>query len=120
MNAPDTKSAQSSGRATRIPAHKVHINWSNLVTVRSQAIEFSRLDSSLKRHTTLIKRIRQSMATDNRDQIMKDLESLSLEKYIDEIAGAVLEGVTRCKTEKDIWSAVEVSVIPPPLEVVKF
>ncbi len=50
------------------------------------------------------------MAADNRDQLMKDLESLSLEKYIDEIAGAVIEGVTRCKTEKDIWSAVEVSV----------
>jgi regulator of nonsense transcripts 2 len=48
------------------------------------------------------------MAADNRDQIMKDLESLSLEKYIDEIAGAVVEGIARCKTEKDVWSAVEV------------
>ncbi|KAF9451945.1 transcription factor [Macrolepiota fuliginosa MF-IS2] len=70
--------------------------------------ELSRLDSSLKRHTTLIKRIRQSMAADNRDQIMKDLESLSLEKYIDEIAGAVVEGIARCKTEKDVWGAIEI------------
>jgi len=48
------------------------------------------------------------MATDNRDQIMKDIESLSLEKYVDELAGAVVEGLGRCKTEKDVWSAVEV------------
>jgi regulator of nonsense transcripts 2 len=48
------------------------------------------------------------MAAENRDQIIKDIESLSLEKYIDEIAGAVVEGITRCKTEKDIWGAVEV------------
>ena len=48
------------------------------------------------------------MASDNREQIIKDIESLSLEKYIDEVAGAVVEGLARCKTEKDVWSAVEV------------
>ena len=42
---------------------------------------------------------------------MKDIESLSLEKYIDEMSGAVIEGLGRCKTEKDVWSAVEVSDI---------
>ncbi|KDR75800.1 hypothetical protein GALMADRAFT_248514 [Galerina marginata CBS 339.88] len=70
--------------------------------------ETSKLDSSLKRHTALIKRIRQSMAADNREQIMKDIESLTLEKYVDELAGGVLEGLARCKTEKDVWGAVEV------------
>lgn len=52
--------------------------------------------------------MRQSIGAENRDHILRDIESLSLEKYIDEIAGAVLEGVGRCKTEKDVWSAVEV------------
>ncbi|KAL0956498.1 hypothetical protein HGRIS_002642 [Hohenbuehelia grisea] len=70
--------------------------------------ESSKLDSSLKRHTALIKRIRQSLAADNRDQILKDINSLSLEKYIEEIASAVIEGISRCKTEKDVWSAVEI------------
>jgi hypothetical protein len=69
------------------------------------------LDSSLKRHTALIKRIRQSVGADNHDQLLKDIDSLSLEKYVDEIAGAVIEGITRCKTEKDVWSAVEVHLI---------
>jgi len=40
---------------------------------------------------------------------MKDIEALSLEKYVDEIAGAVIEGLGRCKTEKDVWGSVEVS-----------
>ncbi|KAJ7680426.1 ARM repeat-containing protein [Mycena polygramma] len=70
--------------------------------------ESSKLDSSLKRHTALIKRMRQSMAMDNRDQILKDIDTLSLEKYVDEIVGAAVEGVARCKTEKDVWSAVEI------------
>jgi regulator of nonsense transcripts 2 len=66
------------------------------------------LDSSLKRHMALIKRIRQSMGLDNRDQILKDIETLTLEKYIEEIAGAIPEGIARCKMEKDVWSAAEV------------
>ncbi|KAF9237526.1 ARM repeat-containing protein [Melanogaster broomeanus] len=70
--------------------------------------ESSKLDSSLKRHTALIKRMRQSIGLDNRDQMIKDIDSLSLEKYIDEIAGAALEGIARCRTEKDTWAAVEV------------
>ncbi|KAJ7346726.1 transcription factor [Mycena albidolilacea] len=70
--------------------------------------ESSKLDSSLRRHTALIKRMRQSMAMDNRDQIIKDIDTLSLEKYVDEIVGAALEGIARCKTEKDVWSAVEI------------
>ncbi|KAF8897021.1 armadillo-type protein [Gymnopilus junonius] len=72
------------------------------------AQETAKLDSSLKRHTALIKRTRQSMAADNKEQIMKDIETLSLEKYVDELAGAVIEGLARCKTEKDVWGAVEI------------
>ncbi|EIW82813.1 ARM repeat-containing protein [Coniophora puteana RWD-64-598 SS2] len=68
----------------------------------------AKLDSSLKRHTALIKRMRQTVGSDNRDQIVKDIDTLSLEKYVDEIAGATLEGIARCKTEKDVWSAVEI------------
>lgn len=57
----------------------------------------------------LIKRLRRSIEAENRELILKDMVSLSLEKYIDEIAGAILEGVVgRCKTEKDVWSTVEV------------
>ena len=53
--------------------------------------------------------MRQSLGAENYEQIAKDIASLSLEKYVEEIAGAVIEGIARCKTEKDVWSAVEVS-----------
>lgn len=55
--------------------------------------------------------MRLSIGVDNRDQILKDIDSLSLEKYIDEIANAALEGIARCKTEKDAWAAAEVSTM---------
>ncbi|KAF8557593.1 ARM repeat-containing protein [Imleria badia] len=86
-------------------ARRVKLKASNLSL---DTPEPSKLDSSLKRHTALIKRMRQSIGSDNRDQIIKDTDSLSLEKYIDEIATAALDGIARCKTEKDVWAAVEV------------
>ncbi|KAF8310058.1 transcription factor [Cantharellus anzutake] len=70
--------------------------------------EVKTLDSSLKRHTTLIKRLRQSMGVENHDQIVKDVESLALEKYTEEIVSACLEGATKCKNDKDAWSTVQV------------
>lgn len=54
--------------------------------------------------------MRQSIGVDNRDQILKDVNSLTLEKYVDELASAAVEGVSRCKTEKDVWAAIEVRV----------
>ncbi|CAL1708255.1 unnamed protein product [Somion occarium] len=85
---------------------RIHLKQLNLNEAGTEPAKA--LDSSLKRHTALIKRLRQSLGTENHDQIMKDIESLSLEKYVDEIAGAVVEGMARCKTEKDVWSAVEI------------
>ncbi|KAF8609017.1 transcription factor [Ceratobasidium sp. AG-I] len=66
------------------------------------------LDSSLKRHSALIKRLRQSLGADNRDQVLKDIDGLTLEKYVEEIVQASIDGMSRCKTEKDIWAAAEI------------
>ena len=68
------------------------------------------LDSSVKRHTAFNKKVRQGIGAENRDQLLKDIETLSLEKFVDELDSAVLEGVSKCKTEKDVWSAVEVLI----------
>jgi hypothetical protein len=46
---------------------------------------------------------------------MRDIEQLTLEKYIEELAGAAAEGVGRCKTEKDVWAATEVCDLSPSL-----
>lgn len=71
------------------------------------------LDSSWKRYTAFIKKVRQSLGVENRDQLLKDIETLSLEKYVDELDVAALEGISRCKSEKDVWSAVEVRFYDP-------
>ena len=49
------------------------------------------------------------MGIENRDQIIKDINSLTLQKYVNEIA--VAGEILRCKTEKDVWSAVEVCLL---------
>ena len=53
--------------------------------------------------------MRQSIGLENRDQILRDIDSLALGKYIEEIVSAAAEGAGRCKTDKDAWSAVEAS-----------
>lgn len=58
--------------------------------------------------------MRLSIGVDNRDQILRDIESLALEKYLQEIVSAIAEGAGRCKAEKDVWSAVEVRLKPSP------
>lgn len=100
---PSTKSDDEGSRHDK----RVKLKQLNLSSTTKDG-DGSSKDSSLKRHTAFIKRMRQSVAADNREQLLKDMESLSLEKYIDEIVSAVIEGISRCKTDRDVWAAVEV------------
>ncbi|KTW27816.1 uncharacterized protein T551_02783 [Pneumocystis jirovecii RU7] len=68
----------------------------------------SNLDASLKKNTAFIKRLRAGITGDVHDQLMRDLKTLSLEKYISEIVGAVIEGLQKSKTSTDIFAAIEV------------
>src|SRR5271170_4843304 len=71
----------------------------------------SSLDSSLKKNTTFIKRLRTSLNADNQAALLKDISSLSLEKYIPEVVGATSEALQKCKTVSDILAAVEVNTL---------
>jgi regulator of nonsense transcripts 2 len=66
------------------------------------------LDSSLKKNTAFIKRLRTSLNADNQSALLKDISSLSLEKYIPEVVSAASEGLTKCKSISDSLAAVEV------------
>lgn len=68
----------------------------------------SSLDSSLKKNTAFIKRLRTSLNADNQAALLKDIAGLSLEKYIPEVVGAASEGLQKCKTVSDILAASEV------------
>lgn len=66
------------------------------------------LDSNLKKNTAFVKRVKQSIGQDARDQLLKDLPQLNLEKYLQELTQAVPEGLSRCATAKDCFAAAEI------------
>jgi len=65
------------------------------------------LDSSLKRNTAVIKRLRTQLTSDSLPTILKELATISLEKYLSEVISAVAEGLQKVKTTPDIAAAVE-------------
>ncbi|KAG2224950.1 hypothetical protein INT45_000071 [Circinella minor] len=72
------------------------------------ASQYKNLDSNIKKNTTFIKKCKTSLAADSTQQLLNDIKKLSLEKYISEIVGAVLEGMLKCKSTTDISACVEV------------
>jgi hypothetical protein len=68
----------------------------------------SKLDSSLKRHTSLLNRLRKQFTLEAREAILKDVEGLTLEKYAEEIVGACVEGIAGLGAKGDVFGVVEV------------
>jgi regulator of nonsense transcripts 2 len=68
----------------------------------------SKLDSSLKKNTAFIKKIRTSINHDQYQAILKDISSLSLEKYLSEIITSVCEGLLKVSKHDDIVAAMEI------------
>ncbi|KAJ9104356.1 hypothetical protein QFC19_003998 [Naganishia cerealis] len=67
------------------------------------------LDASLKKHTTLINKLRSAILTTSSDALIKEIDGLTLTKYVEEIVAATVEGITGSKGGKaDIDSVVEV------------
>jgi len=75
-----------------------------------------KLDTSLKRHTALLVKLRSSLNTSAAiPGLLKEIAQLSLEKYVEEAVGAVVEGLGKCKTAAETAGAVEVRRFPVPL-----
>lgn len=67
------------------------------------------LDSSLKRNTAFIKKVRLSLNADNLDSLKSDLQAVSLEKYLSELVSGVAESLGKVKLTADIRAAVELA-----------
>ncbi|PRQ75790.1 Armadillo-type fold [Rhodotorula toruloides] len=68
-----------------------------------------KLDTSLKRHTALLVKFRSSLNTAAAiPGLLKEISQLSLEKYVEEAVGAVVDGLGKCKTAAETAGAVEV------------
>lgn len=68
----------------------------------------SKLDSSLKKNTAFIKKIKLSINNDQYKTILKDISTLSLEKYLSEIITSVFEGLLKVNKNEDILAAMEI------------
>ncbi|EPS36318.1 hypothetical protein H072_10200 [Dactylellina haptotyla CBS 200.50] len=66
------------------------------------------LDTSFKKNTAVIKKFRTSLTPDNTTSLLKDIATVSLEKYLPEVISAVSEGLLKAKVAGDINTAVEV------------
>ena len=66
------------------------------------------LDSSLKKNTAFIKRLRTAITAASTTAFLQELRSLSLQKYLSEVISATYEGLCKVKTPGDIAAGVEV------------
>lgn len=65
------------------------------------------LDSSLKKHTNLLNKLKTNLLASPPDALLKDIDGLTLTKYLEEIVAAVVEGAGKGKGDPE--SAIEVS-----------
>jgi regulator of nonsense transcripts 2 len=66
------------------------------------------LDSSMKKNTAFIKRLRTAVNAASQSQFVQEIRSLSLHKYLSEIISACYEGLCKLKTPGEIAAGVEI------------
>lgn len=66
------------------------------------------LDSSLKKNTAFIKRLRTAITAASTATFLQEIRSLSLQKYLSEVISASYEGLARLKTPGEIAAGVEI------------
>lgn len=68
-----------------------------------------KLDSSLKKNSGFIRKVRVSLTESSLQSLISDVSSLSLVKYLSEVVGALTEGFTKCKSTAELFVGVEVA-----------
>ncbi|KAG8414344.1 mRNA decay protein [Metarhizium acridum] len=66
------------------------------------------LDSSLKKNTAFIKRLRTAISPATLATFLQEIRTLSLHKYLSEIIAACYEGLCRLKSPGEIEAGVEI------------
>ena len=66
------------------------------------------LDSSLKRNSTFIKKLRQGAIAESKDDLLRDLAGLNVVKYLEELIPAIPDLLAKSVTLKDRLAAVQV------------
>ncbi|KAF2265958.1 ARM repeat-containing protein [Lojkania enalia] len=66
------------------------------------------LDSSMKKNTAFIKRLRTAITASSQTQFLQEIRTLSLHKYLSEIISACYEGLCKLKSPGEIAAGVEI------------
>ncbi|PUZ76674.1 hypothetical protein GQ55_1G309400 [Panicum hallii var. hallii] len=88
----------------KIIDQKTSLRWSNLNPERPDANYLRTLDSSIKRNTTVIKKLK-TINDEQKDGLMDELKSVNLSKFVSEAVSYICEAKLR---SADIQAAVQV------------
>lgn len=100
-------STSKHGTASRVRAQ--HVPAASILRFHADvfAVQGS-LDSSMKKNTAFIKRLRTAVNAASQSQFIQEIRSLSLHKYLSEIISACYEGLCKLKTPGEIAAGVEI------------
>nr|ASF90185.1 hypothetical protein SPAR06715 [Bartheletia paradoxa] len=74
----------------------------NLAAIEGESSESSAsLDSSLKRHSALLKRLRAPIPSKDLPAVLTEVSKLAMSKYVDEAAAALVEGAVKARVIKE-------------------
>ena len=82
--------------------------WAMLTVSTDLFIVNTNLDSSLKKNTAFIKRLRTAVTATSAPTFLQEIRTLSLQKYLSEIISASYEGLCKLKTPGEIAAGVEI------------
>ena len=102
-------STRELGRAKKVP-HPLPLKIGKELTPEVDLFTVnSSLDSSLKKNTAFIKRLRTAITASSAATFLQEIRSLSLQKYLSEVISASYEGLTKLKTPGEIAAGVEIT-----------
>lgn len=102
-------STRELGLAKKVP-HPLHPKIEKELTSEVDLFTVnSSLDSSLKKNTAFIKRLRTAITASSAATFLQEIRSLSLQKYLSEVISASYEGLTKLKTPGEIAAGVEIT-----------
>ncbi|PVZ98968.1 hypothetical protein BB558_005010 [Smittium angustum] len=66
------------------------------------------LDANIKKNTGFIKKCKTNLGADSCAQLLNEIKTLQLKKYLTEITSAIVEGLFKCSSTSDANAAVDV------------